>query len=313
MLSQKEEKSEISDFPEANSESVYPITVANDWFARGGARYAYKGVVNCDDDDYQFGDKVVVKKFTDKHAMIVTDWEAQENIEKIALELADAWNKTEYVSKIFEVVQSISGQYMGGRGESLMKVDEFVRVEPWLGDKFEKWNSNNGWSLRSSWASSIQAFCHWTYHYTDRELLFCDAQGIKEFRRYRITDPCIVSDKMYGYGDTDGGLACQQAWFGRHRCNDFCKEEWMKPTETEMRIGMNSMDVNRGTTYNWNKADHTTHVNRHKYRNRPFQNIPIQRLPTMPPPNRPPPMFPKRANLVKDFPNTTRFNNPDGI
>lgn len=35
-------------------------------------------------------------------------------------------------------------------------------MEPWLGDEFEKWNSNNGWALRDSWASSIQAFSHWT-------------------------------------------------------------------------------------------------------------------------------------------------------
>lgn len=297
-----------SDFPLANENDIYPYTVADKWFARGGTRYAFKGIVNWEYDDYQPGDQIVVKKFTEKHTMLVTDWNSQVKIEQKACELAEAWNRKKYVDKIFEVVKSKSAKCLR-KGNSSINLDEFVRIEPWLGEHFQKWNSNNGWSLESSWASSIQAFCHWTYHHTEGELLFCDAQGIKDFRRYKITDPCIVSRTKNKYGDTDGGVLCQQAWFGRHRCNQFCKPEWKKPTKLEMSRGMAYMKISRGTTYNWDMADHTTHANRNMY-GKKAENYPFVRSPTMPPPNRPPPARssvkpPPRRDLIKPSPRNT--------
>lgn len=289
------------DFPEPNPDSKRAYTIATDWFGEGAARYAYKGVVNRKTSNYEFGEQIVAKKFKDKHAMLVTDWDAQVKIEEKALELAEAWNRAKYVDKIFDVVQSSSSQFFRDETtDTLVKHEEYLRIEPWLGDEFDKWNSNNGWA--KAWASSIQAFCHWSYHYTGGKLLFCDAQGIKNYRRYTITDPCIVSQTMYEYGDTDGGLELQHAWFGRHRCNDFCKAAWKMPTKTQMRQGMKKMDVQRGTSYNWDRADHTTKANKNKYTGL-NQNITRKKfLPKT-----------KRVTFKEAIPKTTRFNNPNAI
>ena len=53
---------------------------------------------------------------------------------------------------------------------------EQVLVEDYLVGDFIKWNSNSGWTQHEG--SMIQAFCHWTYHYTDGKILLCDAQGM---------------------------------------------------------------------------------------------------------------------------------------
>lgn len=111
-----------------------------------------------------------------------------------------------------------------------------------------------------------------------------------------------MSQTRYEYGDTDGGLDCQHAWFGRHRCNDFCKPEWKKPTAAQTREGMKQLDVKRGTTYNWDRADHTTQANKKKYGD--IQGAAITRRKFLP--------KAKRVTF-KEVPKTTRFNNPNAI
>ena len=104
---------------------------------------------------------------------------------------------------------------------------ELVLVEDYLDGKFEKWNSNSGWFGEEN--ISIQAFCHWTYHYTDGKLLFCDAQGIRTKNEYILTDPCILSWKGGKYGSADCGKDYIITWFEKHKCNKFCQSKWITP------------------------------------------------------------------------------------
>ena len=53
---------------------------------------------------------------------------------------------------------------------------EHVTVEDYLPGKFTKWNSNSGWTCDED--RIIQAFCHWTWHYSNGKYLYCDAQGM---------------------------------------------------------------------------------------------------------------------------------------
>lgn len=110
------------DFPEPNLKNGAAYTIAVDWFGQGAARYAFKGVANYDIGVFKKGDKVVAKKFTDKHAMLVTDWDAQVKTEEKALEIAEAWNEANYIDKIFEVVQSSSAQCVGQSTETVIKM-----------------------------------------------------------------------------------------------------------------------------------------------------------------------------------------------
>ena len=101
---------------------------------------------------------------------------------------------------------------------------ERVIIEDFLDGKFRKWNSNSGWFGEEN--ISIQAFCHWTYHYTDGKLLFCDAQGIRTKNEYILTDrPCILSWKGGKYGSADCGKDYIITWFEQHKCNKFCKSK----------------------------------------------------------------------------------------
>ena len=127
-------------------------------------------------------------------------------------------------------------------------VGELVIMEPYLNGEFTKWNSNGGWQNPDAIESSVQAFCHWSYHYSNEELLFCDAQGINRYDKYILTDPCIVSNKDFArdengriidsneqtYGVTDAGREFLLNWFRTHKCNKFCDKTWAKPTEIEV-------------------------------------------------------------------------------
>ena len=48
---------------------------------------------------------------------------------------------------------------------------EIILIEDYLKGTFLKWNSNSGWMLTNELDVSVQAFCHWTYHYSKGKYL----------------------------------------------------------------------------------------------------------------------------------------------
>ena len=72
----------------------------------------------------------------------------------------------------------------------------------------------------------MQAFAHWTFRYTQRELLVCDIQGVLDGRRFRLTDPAINSRPgpggAWAFGRTDRGEVGQNDFFKTHRCRALC-------------------------------------------------------------------------------------------
>ena len=124
--------------------------------------------------------------------------------------------------------------------------NELCIIEPYLNGNFTKFNSNSGWQNPQNEKSSVQAFCHWTYHISNEEYLFCDAQGLHKFDKYVLTDPCIVSNKVYATDDTGNIINRQEQtfgvsdvgrefllnWFKHHKCNKYCdKENWKRPKD----------------------------------------------------------------------------------
>eukprot|EP01035_Chromulina_nebulosa_P026959 gene26959-35373_t len=68
-----------------------------------------------------------------------------------------------------------------------------------------------------------QAFTHWTYSYTKREMMVCDLQGQLNMEGYfELTDPCIHSQTQK-YGRTDHGATGFRLFFNSHQCNHLCK------------------------------------------------------------------------------------------
>jgi hypothetical protein len=123
-------------------------------------------------------------------------------------------------------------------------------VERYLRGKFTKFNSNNGFALTNRkgditppsidlmvgevlLTDVVQAFSHWVYEYTERELIVCDLQGVLDMEGRRptflLTDPAICSKnrgsskRRFYYGKTDLGMRGIRNFCRRHTCNDVCK------------------------------------------------------------------------------------------
>eukprot|EP01084_Bolivina_argentea_P044240 81437_1 len=147
-------------------------------FSEGACRYAFMGQRREVDDDNDTYDNVVIKKFKDKTAYNRSDWKGDIKCYDKASELIDSWNKLGLINKKYIMHKPLLIQtgLVGGsmtipgskhcpcEDEKKPEIEEYVLVEEFLEGNYEKWNSNSGWCLNSS--MSIQAFCHWTYHYS---------------------------------------------------------------------------------------------------------------------------------------------------
>jgi hypothetical protein len=107
-------------------------------------------------------------------------------------------------------------------------------IEPMIAN-FEKFNSNTGWTPNESspWIQVMQALSHYSYHSTNRKLLFCDLQGGIYKDGFIITDPVIMSTTQE-YGPTDLGSEGISTFFARHKCNRFCNNQWVMPHDKKV-------------------------------------------------------------------------------
>jgi len=113
-------------------------------------------------------------------------------------------------------------------------------VEPYLKDRFTKYNGNNGYVTKRKSGSKIelaigtvlltdflQGFSHWVYSRTNHQLLLCDLHGVLneegKHPRFELTDPCICLKKGPRYGKTDLRQKGIRSFNRTHRCNQVCK------------------------------------------------------------------------------------------
>jgi len=112
-----------------------------------------------------------------------------------------------------------------------------VLVERYFRD-YRIWNSNSGWNDNSSpWGKVMQAVSHFSYHASSGKLLICDLQGgfhsgNKEAREPNegptIVSPAFCSVKN-NLGISDLGIRGIHTFFYRHKCNEYCNKDWLKP------------------------------------------------------------------------------------
>jgi len=77
----------------------------------------------------------------------------------------------------------------------------------------------------------MHAFSHFTYRYTNAQVLVCDLQGVFNTDMtpptFELTDPAIHYKSSTGrrmvYGRTDKGAAGMKAFFHTHKCTKICK------------------------------------------------------------------------------------------
>eukprot|EP01084_Bolivina_argentea_P200992 343602_1 len=249
---------------DAKEDGTIAMELGDEPFAEGSSRYAYLGL-------WQTGKKkgmrCVIKRYKDKHFLFSDGYDGDIKCCKLAAELVQEWNEMNLIDKKYEVIVPIIARKEGQLWElkvelmmllALLGVEasdlitdlskmldssaagkeitsgEVVMVEDYLKGDFLKWNSNSGWMNEID--ISVQAFCHWTYHYSDGQYLFCDAQGVKRAEKYILTDPAILSNTEKGgvYGITDCGRKYLLNWFRQHKCNGFCNKSWKKPKQIEL-------------------------------------------------------------------------------
>eukprot|EP01084_Bolivina_argentea_P044239 81436_1 len=243
---------ECFDFCESCCESGRPQKTKKDlkysWevqpFANGGCRYAYLGIALC---GKLKGQKIVAKKFMDKRAYALGDWDLDLKASAKAKQFVLAWNKLSIIDKKYVFhdpdIRTVKIHPKGYDDEKHCQVGEFVMIEKYIAGHYEKWNDNSGGVNLTS--ASIQAFCHWTYHYSNKTLLLCDAQGVRSYDAYYLTDPAIHS-LWQGYGDTDWGIEGIKDFFSTHICNEFCDKKW-STYNTIKRVARKT----KSTSYRW--------------------------------------------------------------
>mmetsp|Transcript_13234 Transcript_13234/g.20034 ORF Transcript_13234/g.20034 Transcript_13234/m.20034 type:complete len:590 (+) Transcript_13234:47-1816(+) len=256
-------------------------------FSEGSSRYAYLGLWTV---GKKKGTRCVIKKYKNKHWVHPDGFEGDIKCYKLAHELVRQWNELRHVNKKYEIVVPVIGRKGGAAFDfsldllllllaldvdidatdreqlkkhfeildpaqqvnNQIKSGEVVMIEDFLSGEFLKWNSNSGWVGDEN--VTVQAFCHWTYHYSKGEFLFCDAQGVRKAEKYILTDPAILSHTEQGgvYGATDCGKHYLLNWFRTHRCNKFCDSQWKKPSLLELNSVQQSVrkSMTRATSFN---------------------------------------------------------------
>lgn len=103
-----------------------------------------------------------------------------------------------------------------------IKEDEWIAVEPDIGEPYEKFVSNTNW-VNKNIGDTIPAFMHWNWVYSKGEKVVSDIQGVKKDKCYQLTDPAIQSIN-YEYGSTDLGPYGLLVFLAKHEHNDYCKD-----------------------------------------------------------------------------------------
>ena len=108
-------------------------------------------------------------------------------------------------------------------------------IEPWI-ERFEKFNSNSGWttSTRHYTLSVLSALSHYSYHISGGQFLLCDLQGShdRETGLFIFSDPVILSREVGRYGPTDLGPLGISTFFSQHTCSAHCRRDWMTPADS---------------------------------------------------------------------------------
>jgi len=213
-------------------------------FAQGNFKRAFWATIEQDDFmGHKKGTRVVFKvalmHLRDANKAGVKAFEEDIKAQKMASRLAKRFNEKVKPRKFGEpcnVYMRIGKWGLMDRdvkwpnGTVVINKEEPFVIEKPIEGKFEKFNSNNGWS--SGRGTLADAFSHWTWWYTHGDMLVCDVQGHRGMNggnRYRgqnfyylLTDPAIASTKKV-FGSADLGEKGMDEWFTSHKCNSFCQ------------------------------------------------------------------------------------------
>eukprot|EP01135_Chromosphaera_perkinsii_P008823 Nk52_evm18s1485 gene=Nk52_evmTU18s1485 len=157
-----------------------------------------------------------------------------------AVDIIQKFNDLQNVSK--QVLVNIPQVWTYMHGSS--KAGQKTIVEPFILN-YQKFNSNTGWKDDSTpWPKVMQALSHFSYHVSRSNLVLCDLQGGVYSNGVCLSDPVILSTEQ-SYGPTDLGPKGISNFFSNHRCNEFCRGNWLLPRAEERK---QCMPYSKGTS-----------------------------------------------------------------
>jgi len=91
-------------------------------------------------------------------------------------------------------------------------------VEQFISGPYRKYNSNYGFVSEDE-RSTPQAFAHFTYEASKRQVLICDIQGVGDL----YTDPQVHSTDGQGFGKGNMGVKGFEKFLSTHQCSAICR------------------------------------------------------------------------------------------
>ena len=198
-------------------------------FAEGRFRRAYKGTWTA--PVWDAGKTCVVKELKENYTWKPTDWDETIKLNERAKELAKGFNNEVHTNKPITYTDVHVGKVVTGDPNTTPMLNEYVTGEDFIPGNFNKWCNNYGYISTES--TSLPAFMHWSWWYTNSEEMIADLQGVRNPDSFKLTDPAILS--LSGtYGATDMEVEGMAMFFLGHECNSFCNE-LPKPTPAHFR------------------------------------------------------------------------------
>jgi hypothetical protein len=205
---------------------LYPGRFVTDCehLASGSCRAAYLG------RDTKTNQPIVIKQFIAERInsrQLDRYWSEDIEASRVAQKFSHQYNEYMNTSKPIYFVVPIVHHCFQNIGQPF-KPSERVLIEPYLGDSYEKFNTNHGMVIESATQGlSMPTLSHFSYHISGGQYLLCDLQGVKKQDRYILTDPVICS-LTEQFGITDLGEDGIRSFFASHKCTPLCENRWLK-------------------------------------------------------------------------------------
>ena len=199
-------------------------------FSAGTQRFAYHA------QDKSSHERYVIKE--SKYKMSIDDekreYEIAVQITGVASMFADCFNaeKPSHIPKVCFVEVHYFLHTKESHGHL---VQELFLFEKYIEGSYSKYNTNSGWVNQTSdlYSETLQAFSHYSWVKSGKNLVICDLQGVVQDQKIILTDPaihCRVYEKFQpNHGGSNLGSPGIELFFKSHKCNDVCLKMKLPP------------------------------------------------------------------------------------
>ncbi|KAG7490468.1 transient receptor potential cation channel subfamily M member 7-like isoform X1 [Solea senegalensis] len=126
---------------------------------------------------------------------------------------------------------------------------QWLTIERNMPGEFRKYNNNTGEEIAPccSLEETLLAFSHWTFEYSNRELLVLDIQGVGE----ELTDPTVImAENQSGnrgemlFGADNLGDAAVRGFLQKHSCSSCCRRLGLR----DLRMSVDDCEISSSSS-----------------------------------------------------------------